>query len=204
MAVLAVLTNSSMLITLYGINNIGKTTQALKLTERLKEMGHDAVYVKYPVYEVEPSGIFLNKFLRSGSAQTISEEELQMWFTLNRYQFEPTLKNWLDEGKIVIAEDYTGTGIAWGTTKGASTKWLEGINRHLIRENLAILLDGERFTHAQEADHLHEGNPEYMKRSRQVHLELGEKYGWTLVPVQGSADETASILWELIRPQIEN
>ena len=95
-----------MLITLYGINNIGKTTQALRLVERLKEAGHDAVYVKFPVYEIEPTGTYLNSFLRSGETQKITEEELQMWFTLNRYQFEPTLKQWLREGKIVIAEDY--------------------------------------------------------------------------------------------------
>ena len=63
-----------MFITLYGINNIGKSTQALRLVERLKAEGFDAVYVKFPVYDVEPTGVYLNQFLRSGGAQEISEE----------------------------------------------------------------------------------------------------------------------------------
>ena len=100
-----------MLITLYGINNIGKSTQAKKLVERLESEGKTVKYIKYPVYEIEPTGRFLNDFLRGGgteqAAKAASEEELQMWFTLNRYQFEPTLKKWLADGVIVIAEDYT-------------------------------------------------------------------------------------------------
>ncbi|MFT7184076.1 MAG: thymidylate kinase [Oceanicoccus sp.] len=191
-----------MLITLYGINNIGKTTQALRLVERLKESGHDAVYVKFPVYEIEPTGTYLNAFLRSGDAQNISEEELQMWFTLNRYQFEPTLKKWLAEGKIVIAEDYIGTGIAWGTVKGASTDWLESMNTHLVKEDLAIMIDGERFMAAAEDGHLHESNDEFMKRSRQVHLELAERYDWTVVPLQNGVEKMNEVLWKVLQLHI--
>jgi len=187
-----------MLITLYGINNIGKTTQALRLVERLKSEGFDAVYVKYPVYEVEPSGGFLNQMLRGGKAQNISEEELQMWFTVNRYQFEPTLKEWLSAEKIVIAEDYTGTGLAWGTVKGADTAWLEEINRHLVKEDLAILLDGERHISAKEEGHLHEDNELFMNRSRQVHLELAEKYDWITIPVTDSKEETENAIWQTL------
>lgn len=187
-----------MLITLYGINNIGKTTHALRLVERLKSEGYEAVHVKYPVYDLEPTGVFLNQFLRSGGAQGISEEELQMWFTLNRYQFEPRLKKMLAEGKVVVAEDYTGTGIAWGTVKGASTAWLEILNQHLIKEDAAFLLVGERKRAASEEGHLHESNDVFMERSADVHLALGEKYGWNCVEVAESKDETAERLWNAV------
>lgn len=191
-----------MLITLYGINNIGKTTHAKRLVERLRAEGKEAVYVKYPVYEVEPTGPFLNEFLRSGSAQSISEEELQTWFTLNRYQFEPTLKSWLESGKIVVAEDYIGTGIAWGTVKGADTDWLESMNRYLLPADLCILIDGERTLDAMEAGHLHESNHEFMKRARQVHLELGLRYDWTQVPLQESKEATANLIWKVVAAKL--
>ncbi|MEK9160146.1 MAG: hypothetical protein AAB383_05465 [Patescibacteria group bacterium] len=187
-----------MFITLYGINNIGKSTQAKRLVDRLKAEGRDAVYVKFPVYDVEPTGRYLNEFLRSGGAQSITEQELQMWFTLNRYQFQPTLQEWLAEGKIVVAEDYTGTGLAWGTVKGASTEWLETLNDGLVKEDLAILLDGERFGHAAEKEHIHESNDAFMNRSRQVHLELGERYGWVKVPVLGNAEEVEERVWSVV------
>ena len=191
-----------MLITLYGINNIGKTTQALRLVEKLKSEGYDAVYVKYPVYDVEPTGRFLNEFLRNGAGQKVSEEELQMWFALNRYQFEPTLKVWLGAGKIVVAEDYIGTGIAWGTAKGASTDWLENLNQGLVKEDLAILLDGERFAHAAEKQHIHESNQEFMDRSREIHLILGEKYKWVKVPVLGNEEAISQRLWDLVKVKL--
>lgn len=192
-----------MLITLYGINNIGKTTHAKRLVEKLKSEGHDAVYVKFPVYDVEPTGHFLNGFLRSGAAQEISEEELQTWFTLNRYQFEPTLKAWLTSGKIVVAEDYIGTGIAWGTVKGADTDWLESMNKYLVPADLNILMDGERATDAVEEGHLHETNNDFMKRARQVHLELGERYNWTMVPLQDSKDDTANLIWQVVEAKLK-
>ena len=119
-------------ITFYGINNIGKSTHAELLTERLKAEGHDAIFVKFPVYDLNPTGPYLNQFLREGK-QEISEEELQMWFTLNRFQAQPRLKKWLDEGKIIVAEDYTGTGLAWGSLKGADLTWLTEMNKYLIK-----------------------------------------------------------------------
>ncbi len=186
-----------MLITLYGINNIGKSTQAKKLVERLESLGKKVKYIKYPVYEIEPTGKFLNDFLRGGG-KGVSEEELQMWFTLNRYQFEPELKKLLAVDVIVVAEDYTGTGIAWGATKGASLEWLEEINKYLIKEDLAILLDGERFKDAVEEGHVHETNEDFMKKSREVHLMLAEKYGWKKVEVSGGIDETAERVWEIV------
>ncbi len=187
-----------MLITLYGINNIGKSTHAHRLVERLKTAGYATEYVKFPIYELEPTGLFLNQVLRGTEGQKISEEELQMWFTLNRYQFEPTLKQWLSEGKIVVAEDYIGTGIAWGTVKGASTDWLENLNRHLLKEDLSLLLDGEREVSAIEAGHLHETNDDFMARSREVHLALAARYGWKPISVQPTKEATEELIWKTV------
>lgn len=191
-----------MFITFYGINNIGKSTQAHRLVERLKREGYDAVYVKYPVYEVEPSGVYLNQVLRHGTAPDMSSEELQTWFTVNRFQVESTLKEWLSAGRVVVAEDYTGTGIAWGTVKGADTEWLESLNQHLIKEDLAILFDGERYLSAIEDGHIHESNDELMRRSRQVHLDLGQKYGWQLLAVEGSIEAMEEKVWNLVLPHL--
>ena len=81
-----------MFVTLYGINNIGKSTQALMLVEHFKKLGLKVKYLKFPIYDLSPSGVFLHTVLRS-KVQTITEAELQMWFALNRYQFENHLKD---------------------------------------------------------------------------------------------------------------
>jgi len=37
-----------------------------------------------------------------------------------------------------------------------------------------------------------------MKRSRQVHLELAEKYDWVTVPVTDSKEETENAIWQTL------
>jgi len=185
-------------ITIYGINNIGKTTQSKMLVKRLKAAGHDAHYVKYPVYDVQPSGDFINGVLRSTDEQHISEEELQMWFAVNRYQFQPTLEKWLNEGAIVVAEDYAGTGIAWGIAKGLDEDWVEMINSKVLQEDFAIVIEGERTLRAIEDVHVHERNDELIAKSLTAHSHLTEKYGWARVPLQEKINDTSDLIFEKV------
>lgn len=194
------------LITIYGINNIGKSTQCKILMDNLKKHGYDAVYLKYPVYSVEPSGVYINNSLRnsSGNKQNISEDELQMWFTVNRYQFEPELKQMLAEGKIVVAEDYTATGLAWGSAKGASLEWLMEMNKYLLKEDLAIYLKGKRNIQAREANHIHESNDDLIEACQFIYDNLAVKFAWEKVSVKPSIGETADDLWEKVHNFLKN
>lgn len=185
-------------ITLYGINNIGKSTHAKLLVERLNAEGYKAVYVKYPVYDLEPTGPFLNSVLRGG-AQKISEDELQLWFILNRYQFEPQLREWLSDGYIVVAEDYSGTGIAWGAAKGLAMDWLVSANKYLLKEDFALMLEGERSLSAREKDHVHEQNDGLVARCVEVHEELAGEFGWRRIRLQVEKEDTAELIWVAVR-----
>jgi thymidylate kinase len=184
-------------ITFYGVNNIGKSTHAKRTVDHLNKIGKKAQYVKFPIYNCKESGEFLNSVLRGGG-QKISERELQLWFIINRHQFEPTLRKMLKEGTWVVAEDYTGTGIAWGMTKGLDQKWLESANEGLLKEDLSILIDGERAKDAQEEGHIHEQNDELMKKCREIHLQLGEDYGWEKVQLQPEKDDTEKLIWDVV------
>jgi dTMP kinase len=193
------------LITFYGINNIGKSTQCKILIENLKKHGHDAVYIKYPVYSIEPTGPYLNNILRnSDNRQQISEDELQMWYTLNRYQFEPELKQLLADGKIVIAEDYVATGLAWGSAKGANLDWLIEMNKYLLKEDLAVYLKGKRNLQAKEFNHLHESNDELVEACQFIYDNLALKFNWTRVQVKNSIGETADELWGVVNKFLKN
>ena len=191
-------------ITFYGINNIGKSTQCKILLENLKKHGHDAVYIKYPVYSTPPSGPFLNNLLRNSGKQQISEDELQMWYTLNRYQFEPELKQMLSDGKIVVSEDYIATGLAWGSAKGASLDWLIEMNKYLLKEDLAIYLKGKRNLQAREYNHLHESNDELLETCQFIYDNLAIKFNWTKVQVKNSIGETSEDLWDIVSNFLKN
>lgn len=188
-----------MFIAIYGINNIGKTTHAKRLAARLKRLGKRAVYIKYPIYSQKPTGPMLNRILRASGKQKISEEELQLLFVLNRYQFEPKLLHMLKQGKIVVAEDYIGTGIAWGTAKGANQSELETMNKFLVQPDLAILLEGARKLEARERKHIHEKDDQLAEKCRKIFKALAKKYSWRVVKVHRDPDITAARIWEKVK-----
>lgn len=167
------------LVVLYGVNNCGKTTQAKMLVDAVRGFGYESEYVKYPIYDIKPSGEHINDILRSG--KKVSPKEMQLWYALNRHQYEEKLIKRLEKGMIVVAEDYIGTGIAWGMAHGVPKDTLLEINKDLYKEDLSILLSGARFTEAKEEDHLHETNDDLMKKSAKVHSELADHFGWTRV-----------------------
>ena len=185
-------------IVLYGINNIGKTTQAKMLVEHMLRKGLRADYIKYPVYDLNPSGHFLDRVLRS-QKQEISEEELQMWFAVNRIQFQPNIKKKLSLDINLVAEDYIGTSIAWGSVKGANEEWLKSINSRLLKEDIGILLDGQRFVFAQENVHIHETNEKLIEKVRRKHLELAIAFGWHIVNANQVREKVFNDIMTILR-----
>ena len=91
-------------IVVYGANNLGKTEQAKRLVQSLKAVGFKSRYIKYPIYDLEPTGPKINAALRKNSI--ITNLDLQKEFAQNRRDFEPQLVKTLNQGTWVVAEDY--------------------------------------------------------------------------------------------------
>lgn len=190
--------NAGKFIVLYGINNLGKTTQAKMLARKLQVQGLKAEYIKYPIYNLAPSGVVLNNYLRGGNFFNLSSREAQIFYANNRTQFEKKLIKKLEEGINIIAEDYTGTGLAWGVGAGVDELFLKYINSHLLKEDLAFLFDGERFAQATETGHKHETDNELLETVRRAHLKLGEEMGWKKINANLSVGEIHDQLWDEI------
>lgn len=193
------LTNNYMgkFIAIYGINNIGKSWHAKFLVERLNEAGKKAVYIKFPVYDIEPTGSILNTIIRSGK-QDISEEELQLWYTLNRFQFLPKLKALIAENDFIIAEDYVATGICWGSAKGAPTLWLESINNPLPKPDINILMTGERKLNSIEDNHIHETNSTLIEKTEKLFYEMALDRHWQIVEKDEDYEITKKRFWDIL------
>lgn len=185
-------------IAVYGINNIGKTTQVEKLVAYLNGHGYRAERIKYPIYN-SPTGQQINEVLRGGKDQSISEEEFQLLYVKNREEYEPTLIRKLEEGIIIVAEDYVGTGISWATAKGASYEWAKHVNSHLLREDLAILLHGDRFIAGRENVHIHEQNDTLIPRVRTQLLCQAEDFGYHIVNANQNVDAVFSGVLDCVR-----
>jgi dTMP kinase len=165
-------------IALYGVNNIGKSTQISLLVSALASEGYTVEQRKSPNYEL-PSGKIINAILREGRAASASE--LQQWQALNMNQDQPSLREALAEGKLVVTEDYWGTTIAWGLGHGLARADLNAMVDGLPEPDIAILMHGRRFSQAKEAGHAHEENDDLTERVQRFHLELADEFGWRKV-----------------------
>ena len=173
-------------IAIYGINNLGKTTQAAKLVDALtiEVPGFGvttAITIKFPVYKLEPTGSILSGYLRESNPHDLTPREAQLIYTQNRLAFMPQLEVLRREHNFIVLEDYTGTGIAWGAAAGVDVEFLIRMNEGLFVEDLAVLLDGEIFNSGKESGHKHEGDDDLTTRCRKIHLELAERFGWHVV-----------------------
>lgn len=173
--------NYGRFIVIYGVNGIGKSVQVTRLVKYLKSLGIDAHDIKYPIYNLEPEGPFIYKYLRDEDfrlANPRTTHELQYLYMLNRQRYELTLLERLNRGEWIIAEDYTGTSFAWGQVYGGDLAYLEEINKHLKQADLSILLTGKRFLTAIEEGHRNENNGEALEKTGKFLEELADKYHW--------------------------
>ena len=173
-------------IVFYGVNNLGKSTQALMLVDQLKKDGKMAEYLKYPVYDLEPSGPIINSYLREGNPYNLTPTEVQTLYAFNRTQYEPQLVDKLIAGVTIVAEDYTGTGIAWGTGLGVHPELLRIINSHLIVEDVGLLFTGSRFAAGKEDNHVHEQDDDLTEKVDIIHKRLAKERGWHIIEANRS------------------
>lgn len=190
-------------IVIYGANNVGKSVQTKLLSNKIISEGYALATFKYPVYNLQPTGPKINQILRHPETlkQKVSEIELQKIFAKNRKDFQVTVLSLLNAGINILAEDYTGTGIAWGMTRDLSLLELEKINTGLIKPDLAILLDGTRFLTTIEKGHRNETDKDEMwLKNRQIHLQLAERYNWRQVKANQTIEKVHKDIWQAVSP----
>ena len=186
------------LIVLYGINNLGKTTQAKLLVEKIKSVGKKAEYLKYHVYDLAPSGPMINEYLRQGNPYQLSARELQLVAAVNKYHYQPEVRARLDGGVNIVAEDYWATSVAWGKGAGVSRDFLIRLNQGIIKEDIAFLFDGKRFLDSREDGHYFEQNDELTEKVRKIHLQLGEQFGWIKINANDAIEKIHDKIWSVV------
>lgn len=186
-------------IVFYGINNLGKSTQAKLLVEKLKSEGYQAEYLKYGIYDLQPSGPILDGYLRHGNPFNLTPREFQIIHVLNRTQYQPQLLDKLNQGINIVAEDYIGTGLAWGMGAGVDEEFLKKLNQHLLKEDLAFLFQGQRFSDGIETNHRHEQDDELTEKVRLAHEKLADELGWVRINANRTIEEIAREIWDKVK-----
>jgi dTMP kinase len=166
-----------------GLDGCGKTTQAKLLVRRLRR-SCDAIYT------AEPSsgkiGRFIKKHWLHGDQRGSGVVEALL-FAADRFEHvENTVLPALKKGRIVVSDRYIYSSLAYQGATGLELEWIERINEHAVRPDLAIFIDVEPETVVQRLKPRKSvmENLETQRKVREVYVKFVEK--GELVRVDGN------------------
>jgi len=167
-----------------GLDGCGKTTQTRLLVERLEKKGYDAIYT------AEPSrgkiGSFIKKYCLHGETRVSSIVEALL-FAADRFEHvEKEVIPALNKGKLVVSDRYVYSSLAYQGAAGLDLKWIEKINEHAMRPDLAVFIDVEPETVIQRLKPKKSvmENLETQRKVRDVYVKFVEK--GELVKIDGN------------------
>jgi dTMP kinase len=125
-------------IVIEGLDGSGKTTQAKILTGKLRR-SHKAVYTQ------EPSRGKVGKFIRNrilyGEKRPSAMVEALLFAADRIEHVQNEVVPALREGQMVISDRYLYSSLAYQGSAGLSLEWIEAINQHALKPDLALFID---------------------------------------------------------------
>jgi thymidylate kinase len=107
------------LFVIEGVDGAGKSTQIKLLRDFFSGKGYKCEYLHFPRTESPYFGELIARFLR-GEFGTISDVDpylVAMLYAGDRNDASGMIRNWLNEGKIVLLDRYTYSNIAYQCAK---------------------------------------------------------------------------------------
>jgi dTMP kinase len=125
-------------ICIEGLDGCGKTTQTSLLVQRLRK-SHKAVYT------AEPSRGKIGTFIRQSclyGEKRLSSIVEALLFAADRFEHvESEILPALRQGRVVVSDRYVYSSLAYQGAAGLSLDWIEKINEHALRADLAVFID---------------------------------------------------------------
>jgi dTMP kinase len=121
-----------------GLDGCGKTTQAKILAKKLRK-SHNAVYT------AEPSRGKIGTFIRNRclyGEKRLSTVVEALLFAADRVEHvENEVLPTLNDGRLVISDRYIYSSLAYQGAAGLNIEWIEQINKHALKPDLAVFID---------------------------------------------------------------
>ena len=180
------------LIVVEGIDQAGKQTVCEWLVGELRVHGVPAEQTGFPDYST-PLGHEITAFLRG--QRDYPAEARQLLYAANRWERAAELRAWLAEGRAIVVDRYSASGVAYGAAQGLAQDWMLAVERGLPSADLTILLDITpevslaRKTTARDA---YEARTDLLARARDAYLTLAREPGWLVVDAATDRDTVRS------------
>jgi dTMP kinase len=132
------LSKKGVFICIEGLDGCGKTTQAKFLAKKLRK-SHNAVYTAEPSHG--KIGTFIRKRCLYGEKRCSTVVEALLFAADRVEHVENEVLPALHEGRLVISDRYIYSSLAYQGAAGLSIKWIEQINAHALKPDLAVFID---------------------------------------------------------------
>ncbi|MCH5335613.1 MAG: dTMP kinase [Alistipes sp.] len=187
-----------MFIVLEGVDGAGKSTQVRKLQDMLLKRGLDVAFVHFPRFDAPVYGELISRFLRGelGTLEQVNPYLVALLYAGDRADAAATIRRWMAEGKVVVADRYVYSNIGYQCAKVADeqerrrlAEWildLEYSHYAIPRPDLSLFLDvpfrftedklsgkrgGDDRSYLNGGADIHESSLELQRRVRAVYLE---------------------------------
>ena len=218
-----------MFIVLEGLDGAGKSTQIKKLREMFAERGIESEYVHFPRFDAPVYGELIARFLRGelGGVDQVDPYVVALLYAGDRADMAPQIRQWQEDGKVVIVDRYVYSNIGYQCAKIADKEarlrlndWILNLEyevNKIPRPDVSLFLDvpfaftEKRLTEQREGDDrsylngatdIHEQSLSLQQRVRDVYIESSERDSELLV-VDCSNEEGAMASPEEIFSRIE-
>lgn len=189
------------LFVIEGVDGAGKSTQIRLLLDFFSKKGYKCEYLHFPRTEAPYFGELIARFLR-GEFGTIGEVDpylVAMLYAGDRKDASDMIRNWLNNGKVVLLDRYTYSNIAYQCAKikeipaqDRLMQWiltLEFDHFSIPRPDLNIFLDvpfaftekklsgtrtGDDRSYLNGSRDIHEESMDFQKKVRDLYLRVSE------------------------------
>ncbi len=189
------LPRSGALLVLEGIDQSGKKTLSALLMERLGEVGIQGERISFPDYTT-PIGREL-KFYLAGK-RDYPPQTRHLLYAANRWERKRDIEAWLQEGKVVLANRYVASGVAYGMAHGLEKDWLWNLEEGLPKPDQTFLIDippQVSFVRKVKERDLYEEQKDLLKKAREAYLDLASEGNWAVLDGKREVERVFSDLF---------
>lgn len=217
-------------VVIEGTDGSGKGTQFQLLKERLEQTGYEVATFDFPQYDAA-SSYFVRQYLNGkyGSADEVGPYTGSLFYALDRYEAAPAIRQALDDGKIVLANRFTGSNMAHQGTKFTNAEqrrgyfiWLDNLEFQMLnipRPDMNVVLrvpadiaqtlvdKKDKRNYTDKKRDIHEADLGHLERAVEVYDDLCNLFpkDFTRIDCVRSGkllaiDDVQTLLWEKIQP----
>ena len=190
-------------IVIAGTDGSGKATQIKILVMRLKDKGYEVEIADFPQYG-KKSAALVEEYLNGkfGPAEEVGPYRASIFYACDRYAASFKIKEWLDEGKIVVSNRYVSANVGH---QGGKIKNIQERNKYLewlfdlefnifkipkpdknillyippeIGQQLVDQKDLREYIENGKMKDIHEADLKHLKDAADAYIYAAEKYGW--------------------------